>query len=140
MNMKTLNVRWQRLVDDRGATCDRCSSTGDAVEKAAGKLLLSLRPLGIEIVLEKTELSPSVFGRDPLESNRIWIDGIPLEEWLSASTGSSRCCSSCGDSDCRTVTVEGRTYEAVPAHLIVKAGLIAASRLLGCEPEGECCR
>ncbi len=25
--MKTLTIRWQRLVDEHGQTCDRCRST-----------------------------------------------------------------------------------------------------------------
>ena len=42
----------------------------------------------------------------------------------------SQCCSVCGDNSCRTLQVDGKTYEAVPETLIVKAGLAAASTLV----------
>ena len=129
--MKALQVRWQRLVDDSNQTCARCGSTGAAVERAVEMLKRSLRELEIDVVLKTEALDPAAFARDPLESNRIWIGGLPIEWWLSASSGTSRCCDACGDADCRTMTVDGRTYEAIPVELIVKAGLLAAARLLG---------
>lgn len=128
--MKTLPVRWQRLVDAAGATCPRCGATGDAVESAVEILGRALRELGIEVVLTTEALEPAAFAGAPLESNRIWIGGLPIEWWLSAGSGQSQCCSACGDAECRTVTVDGRTYEAIPVELILKAGLLAAARLL----------
>lgn len=138
-DMKKLHIVWQRLVDERGQTCDRCGTTDTAVVEAVQKLKRSLKELGIDVVLEKKTLSPSTFLKEPLESNRIWIGGEPIEKWLSATTGQSKCCSTCGESDCRTVTVEGRTYEAIPAELIVKAGLLASAQLLHSEPHVSCC-
>lgn len=137
--MKTLTIRWQRLVDADGQTCDRCGATGTAVEEAVGKLGRCLGELGIETVLEKQSLGMSAFHEDPLESNRIWIAGEPLEKWLSATIDQSRCCSTCGDADCRSITVDGTTYEAIPAELIVRAGLLAGASLLGGEPGQPCC-
>ena len=110
--MKTLGIRWQRLVDDKGETCDRCGATETAVEDAVQKLKRSLRELDIDIILDKTTLDPDTFKKDPLQSNRIWIANKPLEDWLAATIGQSQCCSTCGDSDCRTVTVDGKTHEA----------------------------
>lgn len=137
--MKTLHIRWQRLVDEAGQTCDRCGATGTGIERAAGILARALREVGIGVVLDRETLAPEVFARDPLESNRVWIGGLPIEWWLSATSGKSQCCSACGDADCRTVTVDGRTYEAIPVELILKAGLLAAARLLQPEPaEGSC--
>jgi len=137
--MKVLQIRWQRLVDEHGQTCDRCGTTEIAIEDAIEKLKRSLRELDIDVVLEKKAISPSVFSEDPLQSNRIWIAGEPIEKWLSATTGRSQCCSTCKDSECRTVTVDGITYEAVPAELIVKAGLLAGARLLHGDPHVACC-
>jgi hypothetical protein len=34
--MKTLTIRWQRLVDISGQTCTRCKETGGAAETAFG--------------------------------------------------------------------------------------------------------
>ncbi|MFO8182887.1 MAG: DUF2703 domain-containing protein [Candidatus Aegiribacteria sp.] len=137
--MKKLQIRWQRLVDEQGETCDRCGATEEAIEDAVRKLAGSLSQMDIEVVLKKETLSPPEFSRDPLESNRIWIEGVSLEEWLSATSGQSRCCSTCGDAECRTVTVDGETYEAIPAELIIRAGLLAGAGLLKPEPGEPCC-
>lgn len=126
--MKPLPIIWQRLVS-HGGTCPRCAGTGDEVERACQQLRQQLTSMGIEPVLETREIDDATFKANPSESNRIWIAGKPMEEWLNASVGSSRCCSVCGDSECRTVDVEGTTYETIPAELLVKAGLIAALTL-----------
>ena len=137
--MKVLNLRWQRLVDGKGQTCDRCGATEKALEEAVGKLKDSLTGLGIGVVLEKSAMSDVELSKDMLQSNRIWIDGKPIEEWLSATTGQSACCGVCGDSDCRTIEVDGNSFEAVPADLIVKAGLIAGAQLISGKPAKTCC-
>lgn len=137
--MKTMHILWQRLVDEGGQTCDRCGTTEKALDEAVEKLMRSLKALDIEIVYEKQALSLSTFLNNPLQSNRIWIAGSPIEKWLSATPGQSKCCSVCGDSDCRTMTVDGITYEAIPTELIVKAGLIAAAQLLHRESSDSCC-
>ena len=137
--MKVLTIRWQRLVDEKGRTCDRCGATETAVEDAIGGLSRSLKELGVDVALEKATLDPKTFSGDPLQSNRIWVGGRPIEEWLQASVGQSPCCSTCGDSDCRTLTVDGRTYEDIPAELIVKAGLLAGAQMLGEKPSDPCC-
>ena len=82
---------------------------------------------GIEPRLEIREIDEQSFKAKPSESNRIWIAGKPIEEWLGASVGSSCCCSVCGTSECRTVEVEGTTFEAIPETLFVRAALIASS-------------
>lgn len=132
--MKTLKIKWQRLVDERGQTCKRCGSTESELQKALQILEKSLAPLGIKVTIEKTALAPKIFTDDPSESNRIWISGRPLEEWLDAQVSQSPCCDICGDAECRTVEVERKTYETIPSDLIVRAGLVAASQLLG-----SCC-
>lgn len=128
--MKTLQIRWQRLVDAHGQTCPRCGTTETAIEDAIQKLKRSLKELDIDVVLEKKALSPSTFSKDPLQSNRIWIAGKPIEEWLSATIGKSQCCSTCGKSECRTIMVDSKTYEAIPPELILKAGLLAGAQLV----------
>ena len=141
--MKPLPIIWQRLVSVDGRTCDRCSATHQAMQRAVGTLKAALGPLGFEPVLETRKIDEAAFKTDPSESNRIWIAGRPMEEWLGANVGSSRCCSVCGDSECRTVEVEGSTFEAIPAELVVKAALVAASQLFGATtgapPRRGCC-
>ncbi|MCM2264918.1 MAG: DUF2703 domain-containing protein [Desulfuromonadales bacterium] len=135
---KTLTIKWQRLLDD-GQTCPRCGSTEEAVDKAAKVLRQSLTPLGVDVILEKAELSVEQFAQDTLQSNTIWINGQLLEKWLGAQTGQSQCCEVCGPNDCRTMDVGGDVFEVIPVGLIVKAGLLAATQLLdketcNCDP------
>jgi len=128
--MLKLTIKWQRLVDEAQRTCPRCSETEEELEKAFLKLKEALQPLGIEVVFVKEELRMEDFKKDPLESNRIWIAEKGIEEWLGARTGQSQCCDLCGDSECRTVEIRDNIYETIPSSLIIKAGLIAASKLL----------
>jgi hypothetical protein len=126
--MTALPILWQRLVKD-GETCDRCGGTYLELQKALATLEQQLRPLGIEPCVELREIDEATFKADPSASNRIWIDGAPMEQWLGAGVGSSRCCAACGEADCRTVTVGGSTFETIPAELIVRAALQAAALL-----------
>jgi hypothetical protein len=128
--MKRLPITWKRLVKE-GETCKRCGSTYEQAVSALAKLETSLRPLGIQPVLETLALDERAFRAEPSESNRIWIAGKPIEEWLGASVGKSPCCSVCGDLPCRTLETGGNTFETIPADLIVKAALIAATQMIG---------
>ena len=128
--MKSLPIIWQRLVSRGGETCDRCNATYQEMQGAIRILKEALRPLGIEPTLETREIDEESFKANPSESNRIWIAGRPMEEWLGAGVGRSRCCSVCGESECRTVEVQGTTFETIPASLVIKAGLVASSHLL----------
>ena len=131
--MKQLHILWQRLVSSKGMTCDRCGATYLEMQRAVEKLKDSLSPLGIEPRLEIREIDEGSFRENPSESNRIWIAGKPMEEWLGATVGSSPCCSVCGTSECRTVKVDGTTFETIPEKLFLKAALIASSQLLSAE-------
>lgn len=112
-DMKTLPILWQRLVK-AGATCERCGSTHHEILMALARLEPALHPLGIQPVLQTVMLDESSFRSDPSASNRIWIAGKPMEDWLGASAGSSPCCSVCGDLPCRTLEIDGHSFEAVP--------------------------
>jgi hypothetical protein len=127
--MTELPIVWKRLVTS-GETCTRCRNTGRELEAAVAKLAAALRPLGIEPVLETRAIDEDEFKASPAESNRVWIAGKSVEEWLGAGVGMSRCCSVCGDSDCRTLEVGGQTYETIPEELFIKAGLMAASQAM----------
>ena len=128
--MNTLTIRWQRLVDENDQTCPRCRGTGEAVKTAFEKLRNSLSELGIEVELVEKKIDFPIFNQDPLQSNRIWIGEKLLEEWIGGTTGKSKCCDTCGDSECRTISFGENTFEAIPENLIIKAGLLAAAQLL----------
>ena len=129
--MTHLPIIWQRLVTADGRTCQRCDATHQHLQSAVAKLREMLKPLNIEPVLEFREIDETSFRNEPAESNRIWIAGRPVEEWLAASVGSSPCCSVCGDAPCRTMEVEGAVFEDIPEAVILRAALIAASTLIG---------
>ena len=99
------------------------------IANAYKKLKKSLVELGIEVELKKEILDFSIFIKDPLQSNRIWIAERPLEEWIGATVGKSQCCDVCGDSECRTISINQDTFENIPENLIIKAGLLAAVEL-----------
>jgi hypothetical protein len=128
--MKSLPIVWQRLVSPEGKTCDRCNATYQEMQRAVGILKEALRPSGIAPSLEIREIDEKSFRANPSESNRIWIAGKPMEEWLGASVGSSRCCSVCGESECRTLEVGASTFEVIPEELFLRAALVASSQLM----------
>ncbi|MBI4061364.1 MAG: DUF2703 domain-containing protein [Elusimicrobia bacterium] len=127
---KILKIRWQRLVDEHGRTCQRCGSTGGEVRAAVRTLARSLKPLGIAVRADARPLSSKTFKNDPSASNRIWVAGRPLEDWLGARVGRSPCCGACGTSECRTLSIGASEHEVIPARIIISAGLLAASRML----------
>jgi hypothetical protein len=138
-----LTIRWQRLVDEKGQTCERCGSTERELEEAVARLRRSLGALGIRVVLEKKALSPEAFAKDASASNRIWLGERSLEDWLGATVEKSAC-EFCGPAvgqkvECRTISVGGQTYEGIPAGLIVRAGLLAAPHLVPATSSRACC-
>lgn len=140
--MQKLPVTWRRLVNRAGATCPRCCGTGDEVRRAVAALRPLLAPLEIEPVLDEEAIDEADFQHDPLRSNQILIAGQPIELWLGGQTGQCRCCDACGDTDCRTLELEGQSHEVIPEALILRAGLIAAADLVRAAPDtetGRCC-
>ena len=127
--MKKLVIEWQRMLDEQKQTCPRCGSTEQEAEKAVQELNQLLNQSEIAVSLIKKAIDPVSFKKDVLQSNKILIAGKTLEEWVGAKTGQSKCCETCGDAECRTVEYADETHEAIPADLIVRAGLVAAARL-----------
>jgi hypothetical protein len=140
---RTITLRWQRLVDEDDQTCERCGDTQTELRLAAGTLERCLRPLNMDVELEKLSIDPQTFAHDTSQSNRILVDDRPLEDWLGGKVGMSLCgfcCKELGKNvRCRTVTLDGQTYEAIPAALIVRAGLLAAETALARESQKEAC-
>lgn len=141
-DLNILTIRWQRLVDEKGQTCERCASTETEIQKAFEILEKSLAPLELKVTLEKIALDPKICAEDISQSNLIWIGERVLEEWLGAKVGKSLCgfcCEGLSDSvECRTIIFENKVYETIPAILIIKAGLQTASQMLTVAEE-PCC-
>ncbi len=136
--MNEFIISWQRLVSD-GETCPRCGGTEENLEKAVSSLKKSINPLGLNVIFKKKKLSVKEFKEDPLKSNLITINDKPLEYWINGKVNESQCCDVCGPNDCRTITVGEETYEEIPSNLIIKAGLIAASNMIGNNENKSCC-
>jgi len=105
-----------------------------------------LKPQGVAPTLETREIDSDAFRADPSLSNRIWIAGKPIEEWLGATVASSCCDAVCEGAHCRTLEIGGRTFEVIPADLIIRAALVAASQMVdsakragGCACDTGCC-
>lgn len=107
-----------------GSTCPRCGKTEQELEKA----VKALKSKGITVEFSKKKISKKEFDRNTRKSNKIIINGKTLESWLTAKTGSSSCCDTCGDADCRTVEYRGKLYETIPKEIIIKAALIAEKK------------
>lgn len=116
--MRELTIEW-RHYDKEGATCVRCSATGQSLDEVVAALREELAPRGVRIVFTETRLTEEQIP----ESNLILFNGIPLEEILTGAKASENSCSSCSclagaETSCRTVEFEGATYEEIPADLI----------------------
>ena len=135
---KVLTIKWTRLVSE-DETCPRCSTTEQELKEAVDVLNQSLTTMGIKAVLEKKSLSVAEFEKDPLQSNRIWINNQPLEDYIDGKVGQSPCCDVCGSAECRILEVEAQTFEAVPSKIIIRAGLIAAAQMITPEEKKPCC-
>jgi len=116
--MKELKITWQRLISE-GDTCPRCGST----EKELNKAVIELKKRGINVALKKIEIAMDEFTKNPLESNLIIFNGKPLEQLLNAKVGQSKCCSVCGENNCRTLELNGKSHEIITAETIMKAAL-----------------
>lgn len=131
MAEKRLDILWQRVVVG-AQTCLRCGDTGEGVRRAAEALRAELAPLGVAVTLTEKILPPFAVE----DSNRVFLNGRPLEDILGAGTGMSDCPSCCellgdasGRTDCRTLILDGTVHEALPAELIIRAGRSVARGL-----------
>lgn len=80
-NSATLKIKWKRLIS-KAETCPRCGSTEEEIKKAVLILKQSFAPLEIKVILEKEQVSVTEFKKDPLQSNRIWLNNRLVEEWI----------------------------------------------------------
>ena len=128
--MKALPIVWQRLLDDQGGTCPRCEATGAALRRALERLDAVFGPMGLRPELQTRTLDPAACRQAAQASNLILIAGRPLDEWLGGQPGSSPCCGACDGRTCRTLELDGHSYEAIPEELLVRAGITAGVRLL----------
>lgn len=119
--MQELEIEWKHL-DVGGKTCDRCAGTGDEIREFVNRLHEECATQDVRITLKEVKLTD----KEIPESNRIFINGIPLEEIIPGTTVSQNECSSCSDllgssTCCRTIIHSGIEYETIPKKLIREA-------------------
>lgn len=113
-------------LDVDGETCDRCAATLEAALTAEEQVAPRLAERGIALeIAERTLAAPEV-----AHSNRVLVNGHPVEEWLGGSVSMSEC-PSCGDlvgqsTCCRAYEMEGVVSESLSANQIARAVLLAA--------------
>ncbi len=119
-----LRIRWKRAVDDQGATIAAHRKTEHALNLAHEALKKALTPLGIEVILEKVELSNDDFHQNPLKSNRLWLNGAAIFSYLpNARSGTVEI----EEIPLRTIEFAGQSFRDLTPELIVYAGLAAAN-------------
>ncbi|MHB8729656.1 MAG: DUF2703 domain-containing protein [Sulfuricaulis sp.] len=116
--MKRLEIEWRHL-DKAGNTCARCSETGRTLDETVAQLARECAARGVQVIYRETRLSE----RELPQSNMILFNGEPLESLLPGAAVSASDCPSCCEftgrpTACRTVELQGRTYEAIPAALV----------------------
>lgn len=128
--IRRLEIEWKHFsVGD--ATCERCGQTGEALRAAVGELREEFASSGVKINLTETLLDKTRIA----ESNEVRMNGVLLENLLSASVVATDC-PSCGElagesTCCRAIGIGDELFEDLPVELI-KA---AAYRALGVEDE-----
>lgn len=113
-------LEW-RHYDKGGLTCDRCGDTGANLQLVMAEYARQ----GVNVDLQETLLDESRIS----ESNLVLINGVPLEELLAATTGTSDCkscsCLTGSETSCRTVQCDGETFEELSPELL-RRGIEAA--------------
>jgi hypothetical protein len=120
----SLAIVWQRYAGE-GGLCHGCRAAQREVEEAMTTIRHALGPFGIEPQLEVRLMPEAQYRATPEQSNRIWIAGKPIEQWLNGTVRYRA-----ARSPCRMVEIDGVTFEAIPHRLIVEAAILAASDLL----------
>jgi len=124
--LKRLEIEWKHFAVG-SETCERCGQTGTALLSAVEELREEFSSSGVKIHLTETLLDKTRIA----ESNEIRMNGVLLEEILSALVISTNC-PSCGtlageSTCCRAIEIGNELFEDVPVRIIKEA----AYRVLG---------
>lgn len=119
--MEIIKITWQALIGRNGETCERCSKTYSNIENAINQLEPITSKLGVKVILEKKNISENNFEKDPLSSNRVFINGEPIEDILGLKVGKSVCCKFCKELECRTIIDKDKEIDEIPEKYILTA-------------------
>lgn len=116
--MNKIVIEWKHF-DKNGATCDRCSQTGNNLQTVIKDLQKDYDIKFIETKLTEDRMS---------ESNQIIINGKLIEDLIPDTEVGQNFCSSCtdltensSDCHCRTINQGEAIFEDIPSDLIKTA-------------------
>jgi len=116
--MTKIIIEWKHF-DKNGATCDRCTQTGNNLQEVIKNLQKEFDIKFIETKLTEDRMS---------ESNQIIINGKLIEELIPDTKVGENFCSSCtdltensSDCHCRTINQGETVFEDIPIDLIKTA-------------------
>lgn len=120
-----LHLEWQHVAGARG-TCRRCTDTGQALDDLREELAEEVGP-DREVAITETILPD-----EALElSNRVLVNGTPIEDLLDGASLETTACTGCGElsaccgpggpADCRALVVDGEAHEVLDGELIRRA-------------------
>lgn len=119
--MQQLLIEWQHY-DKAGDMCNRCGLTGKSLIEAIGAIKSDSHFSGIKIDFKETKLADSQLD----DSNKILLNGVPLEELLGNTevvyTPCKSCCELIGSNvNCRALDCQGKVFEDISQNLVFKA-------------------
>jgi hypothetical protein len=135
-----IEIEWRHIGNEITGTCDRCSSTGDALQEVLEELEPYLKEAGVKVRFRETTLPETRIE----ESNQVLINDIPLEEYLAGSTVVQTPCCSCActtgrdEVKCRAIDVGDDRYEAIPVE-VLRQVIIDVVDGMTCGDEGCSC-
>ena len=115
-----LVIEWQHIGNDVSGTCDRCSRTGDALQDVLEELQPYFREKKVTVRFRERVLPDSRIE----QSNKILLNGIPLEDYLGGARVVQTPCCSCAcitgqdEAVCRAIETGDDLYEALPPELL----------------------
>jgi hypothetical protein len=131
---RTLVIRWQHAVCKNENPCERCVNTPLEIQQAYENLRESLAGLGIIVTMEEKKIKQ--------HDDHIYINDHDIIDLLKGERTKTEC-ANCFDEKgnprtCNSLKLGDKTFEVIPAELIMKAGLMAASELITATPEPPC--
>lgn len=126
MSRDRLTIEWQHIQGAKG-TCERCTETGRVLSRLETELTDLVSPE------REVSITETILPSDALDvSNRVLVNGTPIEDLLEGADVETTECQGCGEmgsccesvdgpADCRAVVVEGTTHEVLGPELIREA-------------------
>jgi len=120
----TLTIKWAEIVDEDGKPIEHCGVTNEQLQDAIKKL----GEQNIAVKLDATRVTTKELGEKCHEANLMTINGQTLPTILGGEMVMADCPKPCGKHDhdkgqqCKLLKVGDKTYQTVPAEIIVMAG------------------